>query len=265
MPMAVRNWSSTAGKVNRSRRADARSAPRLKFIICSSTRPCDENFCAPRKPRLGHASEAFTRVALAYPQIHFTLRHQDKPVYDLPPASNWSQRIAAFFGAELAEALIAVESSDGDVRLTGFAAHPSPHAQPSADAVCVPQRPGHPRSGFAACIERGLPRADSERPLSDCVFAHRNAAGRGRRECASDQARSAVSRFRPTVQPTVGHAAHQVFDDRFDDQVSRTAIVWRRRLATTRTIRRPLRTNRPRCKNGKSWWLGRRESWRGRS
>ena len=35
------------------------------------------------------------------------------------------ERIAAFFGAELAEQLIWVESDDGDVRLSGYVAHPS--------------------------------------------------------------------------------------------------------------------------------------------
>ena len=47
--------------------------------------PVRRKFLRTPQTELGHASEAFTRVALAYPNIHFTLRHHDKLVYDLPP------------------------------------------------------------------------------------------------------------------------------------------------------------------------------------
>ena len=44
---------------------------------------------------MGHASEALTRIALAFPHIHFSLRHGERTVFDLPPATDWRQRIAA--------------------------------------------------------------------------------------------------------------------------------------------------------------------------
>jgi DNA mismatch repair protein MutL len=87
--------------------------------------PVRRKFLRTAQTEMGHAGEAFTRVALAFPKIHFTLRHQDKLVYDLPPVAAWAERIAALFGSELADALIGVESSDGDLRLAGFVAHPS--------------------------------------------------------------------------------------------------------------------------------------------
>ncbi|HMC12637.1 MAG TPA: DNA mismatch repair endonuclease MutL, partial [Pirellulaceae bacterium] len=87
--------------------------------------PVRRKFLRTTQTELSHVSEAFTRVALAYPSIQFTLRHHDKLVYELPPATAWQERIAAFFGADLADALIPVESSDVEVRLSGFAAHPS--------------------------------------------------------------------------------------------------------------------------------------------
>ena len=70
-------------------------------------------------------TEAFTRIALAYPAVHFTLRHHDRSLFDLPPADRWRDRIAAFFGSELGDALISVDSRDGEVRLSGYAADPS--------------------------------------------------------------------------------------------------------------------------------------------
>jgi DNA mismatch repair protein MutL len=87
--------------------------------------PVRRKFLRTAQTELGHASEAFTKIALAFPKIHFTLRHHEKTVYDLPPVESWTERIAAVFGGDLADALIAVESVDGEVRLTGYAAHPS--------------------------------------------------------------------------------------------------------------------------------------------
>ena len=87
--------------------------------------PVRRKFLRSTATEFGHVSEAFTRIALAAPQIHVTLRHNDKPVFELAANSGWLERIALFFGRELAESLIWVESVDGLVRLSGYAAHPS--------------------------------------------------------------------------------------------------------------------------------------------
>ncbi|MCC7084746.1 MAG: DNA mismatch repair endonuclease MutL [Pirellulales bacterium] len=87
--------------------------------------PVRRKFLRTAQTEMGHAGEALTRVALAQPHIHFTLRQQEKTVYDLPPTEDWPRRIAAFFGDELADALIPVESQDGPVKLVGYAAHPN--------------------------------------------------------------------------------------------------------------------------------------------
>ncbi len=87
--------------------------------------PVRRKFLRTTQTEMGHVTEAFTRMALAYPSIHFTLAHNERGLYDLPPADSWRGRIATFFGSELAESLIGVESSDGEIRLSGFAADPS--------------------------------------------------------------------------------------------------------------------------------------------
>src|SRR5262245_19999056 len=87
--------------------------------------PVRRKFLRTAQTEMGHTGEAFTRVALAFPKIHFTLRHHEKLVYDLPPVAAWTERVAALFGGELVDALIGVESCDGEVRLAGFVAHPS--------------------------------------------------------------------------------------------------------------------------------------------
>ena len=87
--------------------------------------PVRRKFLRSTQTELGHVSEAFTRIALAQPQIHFTLRHNDRPVLELPGSQDWLERIALVAGRSLAESLIWVESVNGQVRLSGYAAHPS--------------------------------------------------------------------------------------------------------------------------------------------
>jgi DNA mismatch repair protein MutL len=87
--------------------------------------PVRRKFLRSTQTELGHIGEAFTRLALAHPQVHCTLRHNARTVYDLPAAVDWRSRIAAFFGEDLAADLIAVNSCDDGVRLEGFVASPN--------------------------------------------------------------------------------------------------------------------------------------------
>jgi DNA mismatch repair protein MutL len=87
--------------------------------------PVRRKFLRTVQTEAGHATEAFTRLALAYPSIHFTLSSNQRQVYDLPPCDSWRQRIATFFGDELADSLIGVESADEETRLSGYVANPA--------------------------------------------------------------------------------------------------------------------------------------------
>jgi DNA mismatch repair protein MutL len=74
---------------------------------------------------MGHIGEAFTRIALSNPHVSCTLRHQNRAVYELPATTDLRTRIAAFFGAELAADLIAVDSADEEIKLHGYVASPT--------------------------------------------------------------------------------------------------------------------------------------------
>ena len=87
--------------------------------------PVRRKFMRTIATEFGHVSEAFIRIALPAPNVHFTLRHNDKTVFDLPRGGGWSERIALCFGRELAENLIWVQSKEGDVSISGYAANPS--------------------------------------------------------------------------------------------------------------------------------------------
>jgi len=76
----------------------------------------------------GHVTEAFTRLALPQPQIHFTLKHNDRIVYELPPSRDPLARIRQLFGEEIVREMIAIESpKTAAVRVSGFVSHPNQH------------------------------------------------------------------------------------------------------------------------------------------
>ncbi len=93
--------------------------------------PVRRRFLRSAQTEMGHVTEAFTRLALAHPRVHFTLRHNQRPLYELAPAEAGLARIAHFFGREVADELIWLESRDGEVRLSGFVGHPN-QSRPNA-------------------------------------------------------------------------------------------------------------------------------------
>lgn len=130
----------------RSRTSDAQAGAELE-VVAGQASPISPCGCAPgtaievrnlffntpvrRKfmrsvsTEMGHVTEALTRLALAHPRVHFSLRHNQRSLYELPPCDDLMTRIAHFFGRELADALLWLESRDGEVRLSGYVGHPS--------------------------------------------------------------------------------------------------------------------------------------------
>jgi DNA mismatch repair protein MutL len=86
--------------------------------------PVRHKFLRSVQTEMGHSIEAMTRLALAHPRIHFTLSHNGRTVHDLPPVADIRGRIAAFFGNELSDDLIEIESASDGVMLSGYVANP---------------------------------------------------------------------------------------------------------------------------------------------
>lgn len=87
--------------------------------------PVRRSFLKADSTEAGHVLEMFTRIALAHPTVHLTFRSGGKVVYDLPPATGIRDRVAVFFGRELADALLWVENRVEGTHLWGYVAHPS--------------------------------------------------------------------------------------------------------------------------------------------
>ena len=84
--------------------------------------PVRRKFLKTPQTEMGHIGEAFTRIALAQPQVHFTLLHNGRVVHELPPTESWAERIGHFFGPEIRDSLIPVQAEDKDLRLWGCVA-----------------------------------------------------------------------------------------------------------------------------------------------
>lgn len=87
--------------------------------------PVRHKFLRSMQTEMGHISEAVTRLALAAPQVHFSLSHGNRLVHDLPAVGDLRDRIAVLFDSDIANALIDVDSSDEQIRLWGYVANPS--------------------------------------------------------------------------------------------------------------------------------------------
>jgi DNA mismatch repair protein MutL len=109
---AVRDWNGSAGTRIEVRHLFYNTPVRRKFMRTPGT-------------EMGHISEAFTRVALARPGLHLTLRHNDKSVYEVAGSAALLERIRLFFGPEVGDRLYGVEAHHGSIRLFGYVADPS--------------------------------------------------------------------------------------------------------------------------------------------
>jgi DNA mismatch repair protein MutL len=108
----VRPWNGAPGTRIEVRNLFYNTPVRRKFLRAVGT-------------ELGHISEVFTRLALAHPSLHLTLRHNGKDIYEVPASTGILDRLALFFGADLRERLYPLEARQGAVRLSGYIADPA--------------------------------------------------------------------------------------------------------------------------------------------
>ena len=87
--------------------------------------PVRRKFMRTTQTELAHATEAFTRIALSNPAIRFSLQHNQRTLFDLPPTTDWRERIGAIYGREIADSLIWIESDEGNLKLSGYVANPT--------------------------------------------------------------------------------------------------------------------------------------------
>ena len=85
--------------------------------------PARRNFLKSNPVEMRHIIDEFPRVALANPQIFFTLHHDGQEVYHLPEAM-LKQRIVHLFGNNYNQRLVPVEEDTTIIKLHGFVGKP---------------------------------------------------------------------------------------------------------------------------------------------
>jgi len=131
---AVHAWSVAAeGGAPREPRPAAR-APGTTVSVADLyfNTPARRKFLRTEATEFGHCDEAFRRVALARPDLAFTLRHNGRVSVHLKPQS-LEARAAALLGDGFAAASVPVDAQAGPLRLRGLAGAPQA-ARNRADA-----------------------------------------------------------------------------------------------------------------------------------
>ncbi len=85
--------------------------------------PVRRNFLKSNTVETRHIIDAFQRVALTYPEINFSMIHNDSEIFNLP-AGNLKKRIVNIFGKKIDEKLIPIAEDTEILTVEGFVAKP---------------------------------------------------------------------------------------------------------------------------------------------
>lgn len=93
--------------------------------------PARKKFLKSKNTEYKHLLVTFFNYALAFPNIHFSLSHNNKTVYNLPSmtADNFNDellvRINDLFGSKISSNLVEIHYSSPYIQIGGFVGHPS--------------------------------------------------------------------------------------------------------------------------------------------
>lgn len=85
--------------------------------------PARRNFLKSDKIEGGHILDEFERIALAHPEVHFTLRNDQNLLHELPQATQ-RRRIVDLLGKNSNDRLVPISSETDIVRIKGFVLKP---------------------------------------------------------------------------------------------------------------------------------------------
>ncbi len=98
--------------------------------------PARRKFLRAEATEWGHCDEAFRRIALAHPDVGFTLQHNGRAVHRLLP-QGLPARAEALLGEAFVDGAAVVDARAGPLALTGFALRPTAQASGGAQYTFV--------------------------------------------------------------------------------------------------------------------------------
>jgi DNA mismatch repair protein MutL len=131
---AAHAWSIRVEGATGGASAPAARAPGTTVLVedLYFNTPARRKFLRTEQTEFGHCEEVFRRIALARPEIAFTLRHNGRVSAHLR-AQSLRERAAALLGEEFLQAGLPVDAQAGTLRLHGIAGAPQA-ARARADA-----------------------------------------------------------------------------------------------------------------------------------
>ncbi len=131
---AAHAWSVTAegGAALAARPAARAPGTTVSVADLYFNTPARRKFLRTEATEFGHCDEAFRRIALARPEIAFTLKHNGRVSLHLKP-QELAARAGALLGPEFSAASVVVDAQAGPLRLHGLAGTPQA-ARNRADA-----------------------------------------------------------------------------------------------------------------------------------
>lgn len=85
--------------------------------------PARRKFLKSDNTEIRHIVNEFQKIALAHPEIKFSLHHNDSEIYNLLPG-NLRQRIIGVFGKQINQDLITLETETNLIKIKGFVGKP---------------------------------------------------------------------------------------------------------------------------------------------
>jgi DNA mismatch repair protein MutL len=86
--------------------------------------PVRKKFLKGIPTELGQVTETITRLALAYPELHIVLKHNNRLVHEIPASAGLPDRLGLFFGKDVRDNLIEVDAEAGGLELHGYITDP---------------------------------------------------------------------------------------------------------------------------------------------
>ena len=87
--------------------------------------PARRKFLRGQSTEFGHVQEQLARIALPNPQVEFELRSGQRVAKRLPGCNDMRERVAAFYGEELARDLVPIDRDERGLRIVGYVAKPA--------------------------------------------------------------------------------------------------------------------------------------------
>jgi DNA mismatch repair protein MutL len=85
--------------------------------------PARRKFLKSNTVEMRHILDEFQRIALANPDVFFSLHHNNEEVFHLPPA-NLRQRVIGVFGQQFNKRLVPIDEKTDEVHIHGFVGKP---------------------------------------------------------------------------------------------------------------------------------------------